>query len=208
MGSIEGSIDSAILVPPVAGPVLFAPARFAGSCLNPLHPHDPNVACERVLTRPAYVQPDLARALREGPDPNDTRLVMPMPCYALDDTSVAALSACLLQLSSAPAPGVAPDALHLATIVTPDASPGHSDAVLGVRRAWSQFARGAGKPWQLHVWGYRVHQKPGCHSWRNVIVSNVHHEHFMVFMGQRLKIRQANRSLPGNTSPQKQAETA
>jgi hypothetical protein len=26
MGSVEGSIDSTILVPPVAGPVLFAPA--------------------------------------------------------------------------------------------------------------------------------------------------------------------------------------
>ena len=28
MGSVEGNIDSTILVPPVAGPVLFAPARF------------------------------------------------------------------------------------------------------------------------------------------------------------------------------------
>ena len=34
MGSVEGSIDSTILVPPVAGPVLFAPARFATSYLD------------------------------------------------------------------------------------------------------------------------------------------------------------------------------
>ena len=30
--------------------------------------------------------------------------------------------------------------------------PGHVEAVLGVLRAWSDTARGAGEPWHLHVW--------------------------------------------------------
>ena len=152
MGSVEGSIDSTILVSPVAGPVLFAPARFSDSYLDDSHHYVPNEAWKRSLTRPAYDRQSLGRALREGLDSGDMRLVAPMPRYELDDVSVAALSAYLQQLSSTPAPGIEPDALHLATVVTPDAKPGHTDAVLGVLRAWSKSARGAGKPWRLHVW--------------------------------------------------------
>ena len=44
------------------------------------------------------------------------------------------------------------DALHLATVVTPDAPPDQVDAVVGVLRAWSASARGAGKAWRLQVW--------------------------------------------------------
>ncbi|MGB5540463.1 MAG: hypothetical protein WBO37_10270 [Gammaproteobacteria bacterium] len=152
MGSIEGSIDSTVLVPPVAGPVLFAPARFAGSYLNPVHHYVPNAAWKRALTRPAYDPPGLARALRQGLDPDGKRLVAPMPRYELDDAAVTALSAYLQQLSSGPDPGVEPDILHLATVVTPDAQPDQVDAVLGVLRAWAGSARGAGKHWRLQVW--------------------------------------------------------
>jgi len=152
MGSVEGSIDSTILVPPVAGPVLFAPARFTTSYLDTTHHYVPNEAWARALTRPGYDRQSLARALRTGQDPAGKRLLPPMPRYDLDDASVAALTVYLEQLSSAPAPGVDPDTLHLATVVTPDTQPGHVDAVLGVLRAWSDAAHGAGKPWRLHVW--------------------------------------------------------
>jgi hypothetical protein len=152
MGSVEGSIDSTVLVPPVAGPVLFAPARFEGLYLNPLHHFVPNAAWERALTRPAYDQAALGRALREGLDTGGKALVTPMPRYELDDAAVAALAAYLRQLSSAPAPGVEPDTLRLATVISPDARPDQVDAVLGVLRAWSAGARGAGKSWELQVW--------------------------------------------------------
>jgi hypothetical protein len=152
MGSVEGSIDSTILVPPVAGPVLFAPARFTDSYLDDSHHYVPNEAWKRSLTRPAYDQQRLGHALRAGLDPGDKHLVAPMPLYNLDDAALAALTAYLQQLSSTPAPGVAPDALHLATVVTPDARPEHVDAVLGVLRAWGNTAHGAGKPWHLHEW--------------------------------------------------------
>jgi hypothetical protein len=152
MGSIEGNVDNTILVPPVAGPVLYAPARFADTYLNPVHHYVPNDAWARALTRPAYDQAGLARSLREGLDPAGRRLVAPMPRYQLDGESVAALSAYLQQLGSQPAPGVDPGALHIATVITPDARPEQADAVLGVLRAWSDSARGAGKAWRLQVW--------------------------------------------------------
>jgi len=131
MGSVEGSIDSTVLVPPVAGPVLFVPARFHGTYLNPVHHWVPNDAWARALTRAAYDETSLARALREGLDPDGKRLIAPMPRYDLDAPAVSALAAYLRTLSARPAPGVEHDALHLATVVTPDAPPDQVDAVVG-----------------------------------------------------------------------------
>jgi mono/diheme cytochrome c family protein len=54
MGSIEGVARDAILVPPLAGPVLFAPARFATTYLNEYHHYVPNDTWRRAMTRPAY----------------------------------------------------------------------------------------------------------------------------------------------------------
>ena len=106
MGSVEGSIDSTVLVPPVAGPVLFVPARFHGTYLNPVHHWVPNDAWARALTRAAYDETSLARALREGLDPDGKRLIAPMPRYDLDAPAVSALAAYLRTLSARPAPGV------------------------------------------------------------------------------------------------------
>lgn len=152
MGSVEGNINSTILVPPVAGPVLFQPARFAASFLDDAHHYVPNEAWRRALTRPAYDRQKLGSALREGMDPGGRRLLTPMPLYPLDDQALTALNAYLRQLTSATAPGVTDDRLHLATIITPDAQPGQADAVLGVLRRWSQSGRGSGSAWQLHEW--------------------------------------------------------
>ena len=152
MGSIEGNISTTILVPPVAGPVLFAPSRFASSELDTSHHYVPNDAWKRVLTRSAYDEQSFARSLREGLDPDGKRLVAPMPRYNLDDAAITALSAYLKQLSSKPAPGIEPDALHLATIITPGVPRDQAEAVLGVLRAWADSARGAGMPWRLQVW--------------------------------------------------------
>jgi hypothetical protein len=152
MGSVEGLLDRTILVPPVAGALLFAPSRFEGTFLDPSHHYLPNASWTRVLTRRAYDEPSLARALREGLDPGGNPLLAPMPRYDLDASAVASLAAYLRSLSAEPAPGVTADALHLASVITPDASPGQADAILGVLRAWSASARGAGKAWRLHEW--------------------------------------------------------
>jgi hypothetical protein len=152
MGTVEGSIDRAILVPPVVGAVLFAPSRYSGTFLDPLHHYQPNASWTRVLTRSAYDDASLARALRTGVDPDNKPLRAPMPRYTLDTAALKSLTAYLRSLSAAPAPGVGTDTLHLATVITPDAPAGQADAVLGVLRAWSKAAHGADKAWQLHVW--------------------------------------------------------
>jgi hypothetical protein len=93
MGSIEGSIDSTVMVPPIAGPVLFAPSRFAGIYLNPLHHYVPTASWNRALTRPAYDLASLGHALREGVDPAGRPLTAPMPRYKLDDAVLGVLQA-------------------------------------------------------------------------------------------------------------------
>lgn len=152
MGSVEGSIDSTVLVPPLGAGLLFAPARFHRTFLDPSHHWVPNPAWARALTRGAYDESSLARSLREGLDPDGRPLVVPMPRYDLDDLSVSALAVYLRGLSVGPAPGVEPDVLHLATVITPDAPAGQTEAVLGVLRAWSAGSRASGRDWRLHVW--------------------------------------------------------
>jgi hypothetical protein len=152
MGSVEGSIERTILVAPLAGPLLFVPARFHGTFLDSSHHWVPNQAWARALTRGAYDATSLGRALREGLDPDSWPLAAPMPRYALEEHAVAALTAYLRRLSADPAPGVESDRLHLATVVTPDAPAGQADAVLGVLRGWSAASQASGSDWQLHVW--------------------------------------------------------
>jgi hypothetical protein len=152
MGSVEGSVDTTVLVPPIAGPVLFAPARFAETYLNPWHHYVPTKAWQRSMTRPAYDRSSLALALRAGLDPAGVQLVAPMPLYDLDDNAVSALAAYLHQLSSETSPGVEADVLQLATVITPDARTDRADAVLDVLLKWSANAHGAGLTWHLHVW--------------------------------------------------------
>ncbi len=152
MGSVEGSADTAILVPPVVGRLLFQPARFHRIFLDPSHHWVPNASWARALTRAAYDEPSLARALRDGLDPDGRQLVAPMPRYELDTGELSALVAHVRGLASDPPPGVEADVLRLATVVTPDAAPGHAEAVVGVLQAWSAFARPAGKRCDLQVW--------------------------------------------------------
>lgn len=93
-----------------------------------------------------------------------------MPRYALTKRDEAALLAYLQQLGRRPAPGVTPDTIHLATIVTPDVSPDRREALLKTLQTYTQtrnVALFAGKRkriphaerlthsrrrWQLHVW--------------------------------------------------------
>lgn len=152
MGSVEGSLELSLLVPPVTGPLLFAPARFTGTFLNKAHHWVPNEAWARALTRVAYDDQSFARALREGLDPDGQPLIAPMPRYELDESSLSALATYLRGLGPMPAPGVEPDGLHLATVVTPDAPSEQGEAVIGVLRAWATASQASGRPWALQIW--------------------------------------------------------
>ena len=107
-----GSSESKLLVPPVAGSLLF----------NPLLPQTgrrlPWTSQDR--TRPSYDEATLLRALNEGVAPDGVPLAAPMPRYALDRSDVAAIAAYLRTLSSATAPGVSAEEIVFATVTTPD----------------------------------------------------------------------------------------
>lgn len=75
-----------------------------------------------------------------------------MPRYELDENSLSALAVYLQGLGAAPAPGVEPDGLYLATVVTPDAPLEQGEAVIGVLRAWAAASQASGRPWVLQVW--------------------------------------------------------
>ena len=152
MGSVEGLGKAAILVPPVAGPVLYAPALFASSFLDDAHHYIPNETWRRAMTRPAYEEETLSEALRIGVNSAGTPLEAPMPLYDLAPGAAAGLAAYLQSLGSEPDPGVAEDVLHVATVITPDVDPEDAEALLGVLRVWASTAASAGKPWRLHEW--------------------------------------------------------
>lgn len=108
MGAAEGSY----FVPPIAGRLLFAEA------LRP--------------KRSAYDLTSLARALREGRDPDGRPLNPLMPRFQVSDEEVADLAAYLAGLSTGTSPGIDDKTIHLATVVTDEVDPGLRDAVLAV----------------------------------------------------------------------------
>lgn len=124
LGGVEGSV----VVPPVAGRLLFRPLAPQTGQRLPWPSRD--------RTRPAYDDASLGRALRDGHAPDDVPLRAPMPRYALPERDVAALAAYLRSLSSARAPGVDDEEVVLATITTPDVPSGEVADLLGALSAF------------------------------------------------------------------------
>ena len=146
-----GTFEGTLLVPPVTAAVLFAPApHYIVAGATPTGAAA-SVPWYRAMTRSAYDEATLVRALRDGVDPDGDPLLTPMPRYDLDAGAAAGLVAYLRQLSALQSPGIEADTLHLAVVVTPDAPPGAAEAVLGVLQAWVANPS-AEMRWQLHVW--------------------------------------------------------
>ena len=118
-----GSSESSLLVPPVAGFLLF----------NPLLPQTgrrlPWVSQDR--TRPAYDEATLLQALNAGVAPDGVALAAPMPRYALAPGDVAALAAYLRTLSASTPPGVSGEEVVFATVTTPDVPASQVNDLLG-----------------------------------------------------------------------------
>jgi hypothetical protein len=123
-----GSAESDLVVPPIAGHLLF----------NPLAPQTgqrlPWPSRDRV--RPAYDAASLAHALRTGVAPDGKPIGAPMPRYAFTDAEVAALAAYLETLSASTAPGVTDEEVVFATVTTPDVAAQEVDDLLRVLRAY------------------------------------------------------------------------
>jgi cytochrome c553 len=121
--------------------------------------------------RPAYTDETLALAIREGRVPGGGQLGELMPRYALDDAAMRALLEHLKSLDDGPVPGIAPDAVHFAVIVTPDADRASRAAMLDVLTHYAEAPnpafgaprkmlhpnrlvgyRSGSRRWVLHVW--------------------------------------------------------
>lgn len=159
-----GSWEGQSVIPPIIGRYLFRPG--ARNVEDPNLPHIQGY----VPHRDPYTDATLARAIREGLDQSGRQLSYLMPRYNLDDAAMAALTAYLRALTSGEVPGVVGDSIHFATIVTPDADPVASKAMLEVLHQFFadknagyrgttpplQSTRGVmyrvDRRWQLHVW--------------------------------------------------------
>ncbi|HVO21372.1 MAG TPA: c-type cytochrome [Anaeromyxobacter sp.] len=163
-----GSAEGRLWIPPVTGEYLFR--SRADDAARPV----PYVE-SRHGDRAPYTEVTLARAIREGIDPEGRPLGALMPHYALGDADMATLIEYLRNLDPRRVPGVTDTVLHFATVVTPDADPVKRAGMLDVlerfvadkntfpfkptppmrtsgRTQYSKSMYMANRHWQLHVW--------------------------------------------------------
>jgi hypothetical protein len=179
-----GTTEGQIVIPPVTAKYLFR-ARARES---PAMETDHNRAA--APQRGPYTDVTLARAIREGIGPDGRAFDYLMPRYKLDDDVMASLIAYLRALSSGRVPGVTLDAIHFATIVTPDSDPLKRQATLDVLEHFfaaknklnqSRTPLGQNLPriavrdrrsWRLHVW--ELTGDPA--SWKAQLQTRLAHE--------------------------------
>jgi len=156
-----GAREGQNLIPPITGRYLFRP-RGGGP--------GPDVGYVEGFRgeREPYTQATLARAIREGLNSQGKPMSPLMPKFELGDAEMAALVDYLKGLDPRRVPGVTGNALHFATIITPDADPLKRRAMLAVleqffaernARQMSPVPRVRGahafmvhRRWELHVW--------------------------------------------------------
>jgi len=112
MGAAEGKI----IVPAIAGPILYAPSPQP--------------------KRLAYDYKSLTRALRDGVNPNGRPLDSLMPRYKLSNDEISALATYLKGLSASSSPGVDSKIIRFATVVSEAEDKDIRDAVLSVLRTY------------------------------------------------------------------------
>lgn len=167
LGGKEGSI----VIPPIIGKYLF---RVAQENVRDLTlPHVMDFAPRHG----PFTEVTLARAIRDGVDPDGQPLDDLMPRFKLDDASMGLLTAYLKNLSSGPMRGVERETLHFATIITPDTDPARRRRMLEVLQqvfadqnrdrhfyfdskdqgeppkvSGSEWMYNTQRKWTLHVW--------------------------------------------------------
>lgn len=147
-GSGMGQREGRLLVPVIAGPILFAPLHRS-TMLRP-HPGMRQVPL-RAYDRPAYTSQALASAVIGGIDVAGRPLDAAMPRYRLSAQDAADLEAYLRELGREPPAGVSAGVMHLATVLTPDAPPETRRTVAAATAAWAG---------QLSLGGWRVQWSP------------------------------------------------
>jgi Cytochrome c len=130
--SLRGGTEGGVRVPPVSGDRLFAVGELPTAAKRLRR------QWLRHQTRSAYTSATLARALAEGLDPDGKPLSSAMPRYHLDAQAGADLEAYLRQRGADPTPGLGGGVMHLASVVTPQASPERRRTVVQALQAWSR----------------------------------------------------------------------
>jgi hypothetical protein len=158
-----GTVEGRILIPPITAKYLFRPVSAGAATMA-----QPSIY-RRGPLRSRYSAATLARAIREGIDPDGRKFDYLMPRYSLDEASMSATIDYLEHLDRGPVPGVGAETLDFATIITPDADSSERQGMLDVlghcfggndashaREASMQRAPGMripqGRVWRLHVW--------------------------------------------------------
>jgi hypothetical protein len=164
-----GGREGRSAIPPITGRYLFRPLPKDGDDGD--IPFVEGMRGDRV----PYTDETLARAIREGIDPQDRRLSYLMPSYPLGDADMAAVIDYLKRLDRRQMPGVTDSTLHFATVITPDADPTKRAAMLDVMRhffddrnirqmgpaprmrtsgrtSYSRTMFMVHRRWELHVW--------------------------------------------------------
>lgn len=187
-----GMSEGGVFVPPITGPFLFERRPERADLFRELYQEIQSKTYSARLRdprpRPAYTEASLARAVREGLDPAGRTLSTLMPRSPLSDEDMGHLIAYLRTLSAAPSPGVDAEAIHFATVFTPEVDPAERQAILAVMEAFFQrknadteglLGHAGGSPsykddlakgyrkWVLHVWDL---QGPGA-EWRGQLES-------------------------------------
>jgi Cytochrome c len=144
-----GQREGRVLVPGVAGHLLFAPLQRATT--PRLHTSIRQQSL-RAYDRAAYTRESLARALREGQDVQGRPLEPIMPRYALDDRDVADVEAHLRAQSLRPLHGVHQGTLHLATVVTPQANEAARQTVTTAMQHWAERLKLGGWTVRWRLW--------------------------------------------------------
>jgi hypothetical protein len=159
-----GSNEGVAAAPPVVGALLFRAVAPVNRIIE---------RPRAIASRSAYTDETLARAIRDGIDPDGRPLDPMMPRFQLDDPSMSALVAYLRSMWAGPDPGIDADTIHLAVVIAGQVLPARRQAVVEVmqgfttaknaltrrefdRRAYA-LRRGAveyraHRAWALHVW--------------------------------------------------------
>jgi hypothetical protein len=110
-----------------------------------------------VRSRPTYDETTLARAIRSGVDVTGKAMDAAMPRFALDDTTLASLTAYLKTLSVAVSPGVTEDTVHFATVIQPGTDPAQRRALIDVLQTFVRDRNLGQRTEQRRELGGQVH---------------------------------------------------
>ena len=139
-----GSAEGGYYVPPINGPLLFAPRkldrlRLFQDFVYQVQPAQFRNRLYQPRMRPAYTTRTLGIALRTGVDPAGHPLEPIMPRYQLTDADVEALSTYLHSLSARIDPGVDGRVIHFATVFSNGVPPAQRAAMLETMRAYVRW---------------------------------------------------------------------